>query len=171
MYAFSLSGSHIAVHVHGRRVRLLNVSITKYKRSQKKLCLRLSQTKFFVKAKTCYCLNSWFDWLTVSGALQQPPIQPIVGGQEALKDEYPWQILLKYDDRLRCSGSILNELTILTTAYCVDSDPSQRYSICITKTPLFKYTENFYHEKLKIFRKKILIFFIFLLRTWIVGTL
>ena len=35
----------------------------------------------------------------------------------------------------------------------------------ITETLLFKYTENFTTEKLKIFRQKIQIFFIFLLKT------
>ena len=35
----------------------------------------------------------------------------------------------------------------------------------ITKTRLFKYTKNFTTKKMKIFRGKILIFFIFLLKT------
>ena len=35
----------------------------------------------------------------------------------------------------------------------------------ITKTCLFKYTEKLITEKLKIFRQKIQIFFIFLLKT------
>ena len=39
-----------------------------------------------------------------------------------------------------------------------------------TKTCLFKYTEKLITEKLKIFRQKIQIFFIFLLKTNIVGT-
>ena len=40
----------------------------------------------------------------------------------------------------------------------------------ITKTRLFKYTENFTKKKWKFSDKKILIFFTFLLKTYIVGT-
>ena len=82
-----------------------------------------------MKANTCcrrFIADFVFCELTVWGALEQPPIQPIVGGQEALKDEYPWQILLKYKDSFTCGGSILNERTILTAAFCVDNDLSQR---------------------------------------------
>ena len=38
-------------------------------------------------------------------------------------------------------------------------------ALLITKTCLFKYTEKLITEKLKIFRQKIQIFFIFLLKT------
>ena len=40
----------------------------------------------------------------------------------------------------------------------------------ITKTCLFKYTENLTTQKNENFQVKILIFFIFLLKTSIVGT-
>ena len=50
----------------------------------------------------------------------------IVGGQNADKDEYPWQIMLKYDGDFYCGGSIINNRTILTAAHCVIDDPRQR---------------------------------------------
>ena len=40
------------------------------------------------------------------------------------------------------------------------------FSSFITKTCLFKYTEKLITEKLKIFRQKIQIFFMFLLKTY-----
>ena len=44
------------------------------------------------------------------------------------------------------------------------------FFLFITKTRLFKYTENFTTKKMKIFRWKILLVFIFLHKTEIVGT-
>ena len=50
--------------------------------------------------------------------------------------------------------------------YCNDSTILSEFKLrYITKTYLFKYTEKFITEKLKIFRQKIQIFFIFLLKT------
>ena len=47
----------------------------------------------------------------------------IIGGQEAIPHEFPWQIYYTYDagkDRAwSCGGSILNEEWILTAAHCV----------------------------------------------------
>ena len=42
--------------------------------------------------------------------------------------------------------------------------------IPLRKHAIFKYTENFYHQKLTFSDKKILLFFIFLFKTYIVGT-
>ena len=58
--------------------------------------------------------------------LEQPPVEPIVGGQDADKDEYPWLVLLYYGASWACGGSIINERTILTAAHCVDWDPHQK---------------------------------------------
>ena len=50
----------------------------------------------------------------------------IHGGEDADKDEYPWQILLLYNNSFRCGGSILNGRTVLTAGHCVDHDPEQK---------------------------------------------
>ncbi|CAF0934190.1 unnamed protein product [Brachionus calyciflorus] len=54
----------------------------------------------------------------------------IVGGQESLKGDWPWQIALTYNNRLICGGSIINSYWVVTAAHCVYSslDPS-RYKI------------------------------------------
>ena len=46
----------------------------------------------------------------------------------------------------------------------------QHDDFVITKTRPCKYTENFLVEKMKIFTGKNLIFYLFLLKTYIVGT-
>ena len=51
---------------------------------------------------------------------------PIVNGQNADKDEYPWQIAMEYNGNFLCGGSIINARTILTAAHCVEDDPRQR---------------------------------------------
>ena len=58
---------------------------------------------------------------------------------------------------------ILNHTQCLGTA--VYSDVIVPNSSGISKTYLFKYTEKLITEKLKIFKQKIQIFFIFLLKT------
>ncbi|MBM4412762.1 MAG: trypsin-like serine protease [Chloroflexi bacterium] len=52
----------------------------------------------------------------------------IVGGSEAIPNEFPWQILLTYSGlSASCGGSVIHESWILTAAHCVDSDsPSWR---------------------------------------------
>ena len=56
---------------------------------------------------------------------------------------------------------------VVTGALRVKNGYSFWGDICITKTCLFKYTENFYHQKNENFKiKKILIFFIYLLKTY-----
>jgi len=59
------------------------------------------------------------------------PIRPlIVGGEEALPGERPFQILLQLDGQFLCGGSIYNEEWIVTAAHCAElaSSPS-RYSV------------------------------------------
>lgn len=53
-------------------------------------------------------------------------VQRIVGGNIADRGEYPWLIIVTYNDRYKCGGSIIDEETILTAAHCVSKDPRQR---------------------------------------------
>jgi len=42
----------------------------------------------------------------------------IVGGVETLVNQYPWMVLLMYNDHFYCGGSIINSRYVLTAAHC-----------------------------------------------------
>ncbi|XP_036150680.1 chymotrypsin-1-like isoform X1 [Monomorium pharaonis] len=55
----------------------------------------------------------------------------IVGGKIAANGKFPYQVSLKFNNKLRCSGSIINNLNVLTAAYCVVGleDPLQNLTV------------------------------------------
>lgn len=57
----------------------------------------------------------------------------IIGGKDAKVGQFPYQVSLRFVDKHRCGGSILNNRFILTAAHCVDSDevldPSSLYVV------------------------------------------
>ena len=42
----------------------------------------------------------------------------IVGGQDAVVGQFPWQVLWTNDYMIYCGGTIFNESTIITAAHC-----------------------------------------------------
>jgi secreted trypsin-like serine protease len=45
--------------------------------------------------------------------------RPIIGGQNANTNEWPWQVLIREDGEMHCGGVILNRDWVLTAAHCV----------------------------------------------------
>lgn len=44
----------------------------------------------------------------------------IVGGNETLPHEYPWQVaILDANDEISCGGSVISDRHILTAGHCV----------------------------------------------------
>jgi secreted trypsin-like serine protease len=75
----------------------------------------------------------------------------IVGGQKALKDEFPWQVLVRWEAQINgsnyvlstCGGTIINENWILTAAHCVHREPDIRsYNIYLGYNDLNKLNGN-----------------------------
>ena len=69
-------------------------------------------------------MTLFFSSFIVLGTHGVPTAAPIVGGQDADVNEYPWQIRLEYNGAFYCGGSIINKKTVLTAAHCID-DPRQ----------------------------------------------
>ncbi|XP_016946746.1 transmembrane protease serine 6 [Drosophila biarmipes] len=49
----------------------------------------------------------------------------IVGGQETRVHEYPWMAVILIYGRFYCSGSLINDLYVLTAAHCVEGVPPE----------------------------------------------
>ena len=54
----------------------------------------------------------------------KPPGNRIVGGEEADRNEYPWQVMMRIKkgdlDLQFCGGSLISPDTVLTAAHCVN---------------------------------------------------
>lgn len=49
----------------------------------------------------------------------------IVGGQETRVHQYPWMAVILIYNRFYCSGSLINDLYVLTAAHCVEGVPPE----------------------------------------------
>ncbi|XP_044249153.1 trypsin-1 [Drosophila takahashii] len=49
----------------------------------------------------------------------------IVGGEETRVHQYPWMAVILIYDRFYCSGSLINDLYVLTAAHCVEGVPPE----------------------------------------------
>ncbi|KAH8283622.1 hypothetical protein KR018_009584 [Drosophila ironensis] len=52
-------------------------------------------------------------------------LQKIVGGQETRIHQYPWMTVILINNRFYCSGSLINDLYVLTAAHCVEGVPAE----------------------------------------------
>jgi len=57
----------------------------------------------------------------------------IVGGEEAVPNEFPWQISMRYNGQHLCGGSIYNADTIITAAHCGEFASASAFSILAGK--------------------------------------
>ncbi|XP_017778783.1 PREDICTED: chymotrypsin-2-like [Nicrophorus vespilloides] len=64
-------------------------------------------------------MRSLFLVLCGLTAILAAPGTKILGGDEAVLGQFPYQISILYQNYLRCGGSIIDETTILTAAHCV----------------------------------------------------
>jgi secreted trypsin-like serine protease len=73
----------------------------------------------------------------LSVACGQPAFSPkrstdrVIGGEDAIRGSWPWQILLMYNGRPSCGGSLVRKNWVVTAAHCIsgrESVPS-RFSI------------------------------------------
>jgi len=57
----------------------------------------------------------------------------IVGGQNADKNEYPWQVALKYNNNRYpfCGGTLLNSKTVLTAGHCLEGVRANQFKVVL----------------------------------------
>ncbi|XP_058522673.1 complement factor I [Ochotona princeps] len=53
----------------------------------------------------------------------------IVGGKPAQVGEFPWQVAIKYDNKIKCGGIYIGGCWVLTAAHCVSTTRTHRYQI------------------------------------------
>ncbi|GCC16875.1 coagulation factor VII-like [Chiloscyllium punctatum] len=53
----------------------------------------------------------------------------IVGGSDALKGEYPWQMLLMYYEEVLCGGVLLNPQWVVTAAHCLQNKKREGFQV------------------------------------------
>ncbi|XP_069672735.1 trypsin 3A1-like [Periplaneta americana] len=60
----------------------------------------------------------------------QNPIEPrVVGGRNATKKEFPFVVAMVIDKRLHCTGTIIDNLHILTSARCLEDSESKQWFV------------------------------------------
>ncbi|KAH8373706.1 hypothetical protein KR200_002852 [Drosophila serrata] len=52
-------------------------------------------------------------------------LNKIVGGEETRVHQYPWMAVILIHDRFYCSGSLINDLYVLTAGHCVEGVPPE----------------------------------------------
>ena len=61
----------------------------------------------------------------------------IVGGGDADKHEYPWQVRLKIGRSGLCGGTIITTRHVLTAAHCTQGQSARSVSICFLNSLIF----------------------------------
>ncbi|CAF0707715.1 unnamed protein product [Brachionus calyciflorus] len=77
-------------------------------------------------------IEQWDDYTRVNApycGIKSENDKKIVGGEEANRGEWPWQIAIYFRNRFICGGSLINSMWILTAAHCVYKQNSNSYAI------------------------------------------
>ena len=61
----------------------------------------------------------------VEGHDTPPPVAFIIGGQDAQKGQFPWQVSIWEGGEHLCGGTLINDLFVLTAAHCVRGDSKE----------------------------------------------
>jgi len=76
------------------------------------------QTIILVNMKTVFLFNFAISLTFLT--IEAKPRGKIIGGEEAPKHEFPWQISLRNLGSHICGGSIINRNQVITAAHCVE---------------------------------------------------
>lgn len=63
------------------------------------------------------------------GKREEPP--KVVGGVRADTEDWGWQILLNYNGRFICGGSLVNQQWVVTAAHCTEGSAASTFSVTL----------------------------------------
>ncbi|XP_069486983.1 complement factor I isoform X2 [Ambystoma mexicanum] len=66
----------------------------------------------------------------------------IIGGQQAKKDQFPWQVAIKDGDAVNCGGIYIGGCWVLTAAHCVRASKAHHYRIMVGLLDRKEYDED-----------------------------
>ncbi|XP_044068319.1 transmembrane protease serine 11D [Siniperca chuatsi] len=80
--------------------------------------MELTALLLFVSALCLTALTSPQDSCGRRALVAPPGVSRIVGGREAPKGAWPWQVSIQIQSRHHCGGTIINSLWVLTATHC-----------------------------------------------------
>ena len=63
--------------------------------------------------------------------MPQVPGSRVIAGEDAKKGAWPWQILLRYNGRGMCGGTLVSPNHVVTAAHCIDGKEWQARSFTV----------------------------------------
>ena len=69
------------------------------------------------------------------GGCGKPTIQGsrVIGGKDARRGSWPWQIALRYNGRFGCGGSLITREWVVTAAHCVHRRSPSGFTVVLGK--------------------------------------
>lgn len=110
-----------------------------------------------------FCLFLWcnssvmecvYNWFSECG--QPSPRKRIIGGTLANINDFPWQIVLFFEQIQICGGSLINDRYILTAAHCIASfstEERRRMFVKLLSAENIEIDENSFQRKVKLFNQ------------------
>merc|ERR1739848_969315 len=61
-------------------------------------------------------------------------LQSVIGGTNAARGQWPWQILMQKNGRAMCGGTLISSRWVVTAAHCVSGGLARSFSVVVGET-------------------------------------